>query len=67
VGGTRPLAIDDFVEVVGVTDIGGLQLLVSLPLPRCYRPVAADVAGSLLPDKGAGKALFSKTCKRHLA
>jgi hypothetical protein len=29
VGGAGPLAIDDFVEVVGVPDVGGLQLQVS--------------------------------------
>ena len=34
VGGTRPLAIDDFVEVVGIADIGGSQVSLSTP-PKC--------------------------------
>src|SRR3970282_872565 len=33
VGGARPLAIDDFMEVVGGPDVGGLQRLVSLTAP----------------------------------
>jgi hypothetical protein len=53
VGGAGPLAIDDFMEVVGVPDVGGLQLLVSFK-------------GSLLLDKARGKAYISKTCKRQL-
>ena len=34
VGGTSPLAVDDFVEVVGVTDIGSLQD----PFPYARQP-----------------------------
>jgi len=50
VGGTRPLAIDDFVEVVWITDVGGLQLLVSLRPALCCLLVTAGVASSLLRE-----------------
>jgi hypothetical protein len=60
VGGASPLAIDHFVKVVGIADIGGSQISLSTP-PKCGGVHCID-AGANLSMLGRVLTLVSRVC-----